>query len=193
MLKRQIIYIEVSAMSGKNDRIILAVMVVIGILAIAFAGAAAGIGAFVYLGQPGVSPTPAPTPSPVPTATPAPAADPAEAQNPFSMDRLITNKAERTYTLIIGLAENAAPVDMTKVTAQIVAGGETYPAWDYRHSGHSWSLGSNGDTVLDRGEVFTMVIYAPQAGLPLKTTSSVKLVLLNEGVPVFDISGVTAV
>jgi hypothetical protein len=180
-------------MSGKNDRIILAVMVAIGVVAIAFAGAVAGIGAFIYFGEPGASPTPAPTASPAPTSTPAPTVAPAEAKSPFYMDRMISNKGERTYTLILGLADNAAPVDMNKVTAQIVAGSETYPAWDYRHAEHSWSLGSNGDAILDHGEIFTMVIYAPQAGLPLKTSGSVKLVLLNDGVPVFTINGVTPV
>jgi hypothetical protein len=193
MQKRLIIFIEVSAMSGKNDRIILAAMVAIGIVAIAFAGAAAGIGAFVYFGEPGASPTPAATVSPAPSSTPAPTAAPAEGKNPFYIDSMKTDKGQRIYTLNIGLAADAAPVDMTKVTAQIVAGDETYPAWDYRHAEHSWSLGSNGDAILDHGEIFTMVIYAPQAGLPLKTSGSVKLVLLNDGVPVFTINGVTPV
>ncbi len=180
-------------MSGKNDRIILGAMIAIGVLAIAFAGAAAGIGAFVYFGQPAASPTPVPSPTQMPTSTPAPTAAPAGGKNPFSMDRMISNKAERTYSLILGLSENAAPVDMAKVTAQIVADGQTYPAWDYRHSDHSWSLGSNGDTILDHGEVFTMVVYTPQAGLPLTTNTPVTIVLLNDGVPVFTINGVTPV
>jgi hypothetical protein len=179
-------------MSGKNDRIILGAMVVIGVIAIAFAGAAAGIGAFVYF-SPTASPTPAPTVTPAPIVTPVPTTAPAEAKNPFSMDRLVSNKAERTYTLILGLADDAAPVDMTKVTAQIVAGNETYPAWDYYHSEHSWSMGSNGDAILHAGEVFTMSIYAPQAGLPLKTSSPVKIVVLNDGEPVTTINGVAPV
>lgn len=174
-------------MSGKNDRLILACMAILGVAAIALAGAAAGIGAFVYFGRPAASPAPSPT------STPAPTPVPADGQCPFSMDRMISNNAERTYTLILKLADNAAPVDMTKITAQIIAGRETYPAWDYRHSGHGWSPGSNGDAILDRGEIFTMVIYAPQAGLPMEMTGTVRLVLLNEGEPVFTINGVTPV
>jgi hypothetical protein len=179
-------------MSGKNDRIILAGMIVIGVIAIAFAGAAAGIGAFIYMGEPGASPTPAPTISPAPTLTPMPTASPPEAQNPFYMDNLVSSKGTRTYKLQFALAEGAAPVDMNKVTAEIISGDQTYPAWDYRHAEHSWSLGSNGDDILDRGEIFTMVIYTPQAGLPLTASSPVKLVLLTDSVPVLSLN-VTAV
>ena len=84
------------------------------------------------------------------------------------------------------------PGDMSKVTAEIISGGNTYPAWDYLHAEHSWSLGSNGDTFLDRGETFTMNIYTPQAGLPLGRQLPVKLVLLTDSMPVFSIN-VTAV
>jgi hypothetical protein len=179
-------------MSGKNDRIILAGMIVVGVIAIAFAGAAAGIGAFIYLGEPAASPTPVPTSSPGPASTPAPTAGPQEAQNPFYMDNLVSDRGGRTYTLQVALAQGASPVDMTKVTAEIVAGDQTYPAWDYSHAEHRWSLGSNGDTFLERGETFTMIVYAPQAGLPLTASSPVKLVLLTDSMPVFSIN-VTAV
>src|SRR5262249_30594338 len=156
-------------------------MVAVGVIAIAFAGAAAGIGAFVYF-SPAASPTPAPTASPAPISTPAPTTAPAEGKNPFALDSLESHKDKRTYELHIRLADDAAPVDMTKVTAQLIAGDETYPAWDYRHAEHSWSMGSNGDDVLESGEVFNMVIYTPQAGLPLKAPSPVKLILLYDGV-----------
>jgi hypothetical protein len=179
-------------MSGKNDRIILAGMIVIGVIAIAFAGAAAGIGAFIYMGEPGVSPTPAPTASPLPTVTPDPTASPSETQNPFYMDNLISDRGARTYKLQFALAQGAAPVDMNKVTAEIISGDQTYPAWDYRHAEHSWSMGSNGDAILERGETFTMNIYVPQAGLPMGVSSPVKLVLLVDSVPVLSLN-VTAV
>ncbi len=48
-------------MSGKNDRIILAGMIVLGVIFIALVGAAIGIGTFIYMGGPTASPTPAPT------------------------------------------------------------------------------------------------------------------------------------
>jgi hypothetical protein len=179
-------------MSGKNDRIILAGMIALGVIAIAIVGAIVGIGAFIYFGEPAASPTPAPTPSPAPTSTPAPTAVPREARNPFYMDRLISDRGARTYTLMVALAPGAASVDMSKVTAEIIAGSQTYPAWDYRHAEHSWSLGSNGDMILDRGETFTMVVYTPQAGLPLNAASPVKLVLLSDSMPVFSLN-VTAV
>jgi hypothetical protein len=179
-------------MSGKNDRFILFGMIALGVIAIAVMGAAFGIGAFIYMNEPAASPTPGPTPSPAPTPAPTPTLLPAEAQNPFYMDRLISDRGGRTYTLIVALAQGSAPVDMTRVTAEIIAGGQTYPAWDYRHAEHSWSLGSNGDAILERGETFTMVIYTPQAGLPLTASSPVKLVLLSDSMPVFSIN-VTAV
>ena len=177
-------------MSGKNDRIILAGMIALGVIAIAITGAIVGIGTFVYFSEPVASPTPAP--SLAPTSTPAPTAVPSETQNPFYMDRLVSDRGERTYTLQFALARGAAPVDMSKVTAEIIAGDQTYPAWDYRHAEHSWSMGSNGDSILERGETFTMVIYTPQAGLPLTASSPVKLVLLTDSVPVFSLN-VTAV
>jgi hypothetical protein len=179
-------------MSGKNDRMILAGMIVLGVIAIAIAGAIVGIGAFIYLGESVASPTPAPTPTPAPISTPVPTAGPSEAQNPFYMDRLISDRGARTYTLIVALDEGAASVDMSKVTAEIIAGSQTYPAWDYRNAEHSWSHGSDGDAILERGETFTLVIYAPQAGLPLDASSLVKLVLLSDSMPVFSIN-VTAV
>jgi hypothetical protein len=179
-------------MSGKNDRIILAGMIALGVVVIAVIGAILGIGAFIYFGEPAASPTPVPTELPAQTSTPAPTAVPPEAQNPFYMDSLISDRGDRTYTLLIALAQGASAVDMSKVTAVIVDGDRTYPAWDYRHAEHSWSMGSNGDTFLERGETFHMVIYAPQAGLPLTASSPVKLTLLTEGMPAFSIN-VTAV
>jgi hypothetical protein len=179
-------------MSGKNDRMILAGMIVLGVIGIASAGAIVGMGAFIYLGESVASATPGPTRAPAPISTPVPTAGPSEAQNPFYMDRLISDRGARTYTLIVALDEGAASVDMSKVTAEIIAGSQTYPAWDYRHAEHSWSLGSNGDMILDRGETFTMVVYTPQAGLPLNAASPVKLVLLSDSMPVFSLN-VTAV
>ncbi len=81
-----------------------------------------------------------------------PTTAPAVGQNPFYIDKLITDRAERTYTLQVALAEGAQPVDMKKVTAELISGNNTYPAWDYFHAGHSWSMGSNGDSFLDHGE-----------------------------------------
>jgi hypothetical protein len=179
-------------MSGKNDRIILAGMIVLGVIAIAVAGAALGIGAYVYMGGPAASPSPSPSPTPAPTPAPEPTIAPAEGQNPFYVDNLISDSGGRTYKLQVALAGGAAPVDMSRVTAEIVADGQTYPAWDYQHADHSWSLGSNGDALLERGETFTMIIYAPQAGLPMGSGSPVKLVLLTDSVPVFSLN-VTAV
>jgi hypothetical protein len=192
MLRRQITRIKVSAMSGKNDRFILAGMIAIGVVAIAIMGAAFGIGAFIYLSEPEASPTPAPTPAPAPTSTPAPTIAPVEEKNPFDMDSLVSNRADRTYTLKVRLADGSESVDMSKVTAEIIAGDRTYPAWDYLHAGHSWNMGSNGDTFLDSWETFTMVIYTPQAGLPMDASSPVKLVLLSDYVPAFSVN-VTAV
>jgi hypothetical protein len=175
-------------MSGKNDRFILAGMIALGVVAIAITGAVIGIGAFIYFGEPAASPTPVPTSSPAPTATPAPTAIPSETENPFYLDNLVSDRGGRTYTLQFALAQGAAPVDMNKVTAVIVAVDQTYPAWDYRHAEHRWGLGSNGDAFLERGETFTMIISAPQAGLPLTASSPVKLILLTEGAPVFSIN-----
>ena len=177
-------------MSGKNDRIILAGMIALGVVAIAITGAIAGIGTYIYFSEPEASPTPAPTPAPTPT--PVPTAVPPEGQNPFNIDSLISDRGGRTYTIQIELADRAAPVDMSKVTAEIIAGDQTYPAWDYRHSDHSWSMGSNGDALLEHWETFKMIVYTPQAGLPLTASSPVKLVLLTDSVPVFSIN-VTAV
>jgi hypothetical protein len=179
-------------MSGKNDRYILAGMIALGVVAIAVMGAAFGIGAFVYFSEPSVSPTPSPTPAPTSVPTQEPTVVPVESKDPFNIDSIISNRADRTYTLKVALAPGVASVDMSKVTAEIIAGGNTYPAWDYYHAGHSWSLGSNGDTLLDSWETFTMVIYTPQAGLPLDASSPVKLVLLTDYAPVFSIN-VTAV
>ena len=78
-------------MSRKNDRI-TARTIVLGVVAIAVAGAALGIGAFIYMSGPAASPTPAPTPSPAPTATPVPTVAPAEGQNPFNLDNLISDR-----------------------------------------------------------------------------------------------------
>ncbi len=175
-------------MSGKNDRIILAGMVAFGIAFIALVGATAGIGTFVYFSEPAASSTP----SPAPTTDPTPTGQPSEAKSPFAMDHMISDRSQRTYTLFIKLADSSVPIDMKKVTAEIIAGNQTYPAWDYRHAEYSWSAGSD-DMILDQREVFTMIIFTPQAGLPLRTKSPVKLVLLNDGVPVFSILGVTAV
>jgi|AGTN01.3.fsa_nt_gi hypothetical protein len=175
-------------MSGKNDRIILAGMVAFGVAFIALVGATAGIGTFVYFSEPVASSTP----SPAPTTDPTPTGHPSEAKSPFAMDRLVSDRSQRTYTLIIALADSSAPVDMKKVTAEIIAGNQTYPAWDYRHAEYSWNAGSDDDMILEQREVFTMIIFTPQAGLPLRTESPVKLVLLNDGVPVFSVLGVTA-
>jgi hypothetical protein len=180
-------------MSGKNDRIILAGMIVLGVIFIALVGAAIGIGTFIYLGGPTATPTPAPTSTPAPSATPVPTTAPAVGQNPFYIDRLITDRAERTYTLQVALADGAQPVDMSKVSAELISGNETYPAWDYFHTGHSWSMGSDGDAFLDHGERFTMNIYAPQAGLPWETEAPVKMILLVDSVPVFTFPYVAAV
>jgi hypothetical protein len=179
-------------MSGKNDRIILAGMIALGVVVIAVIGAIAGIGTYIYFGEPGTSPTPVPAPSPAPTSTPVPTASPSEAHNPFDMGSLVSDRGSRTYTLQIDLADGAAPVNMTKVTAEIVADNQTYPAWDYRHAEHSWSMGSNGDALLEPWETFKMIVYTPQAGLPLTASSPVKLILLIDSVPVFSIN-VTAV
>ena len=180
-------------MSGKNDRIILAGMIVLGVIAIAVAGAAIGIGTFIYVGGPTATPTPTSTSTPAPTTTPVPTTAPAAGQNPFNIDKLITDRGDRTYTLQVALAESAEPVDMSKVTAEIISGNDTYPAWDYFHTGHSWSMGSNGDAFLDHGESFTMNIYAPQAGLPWDSEAPVKLILLVDSVPVFTFNYVAAV
>jgi hypothetical protein len=172
-------------MSGKNDGVILAGMIVLGVIFIALAGAAIGIGTFIYVGGPTATPTPAPTATPAPVATPVPTTAPAAGQNPFNIDKLITDRAERTYTLQLTLAEGAQPVDMSKVTAELISGNNTYPAWDYFHTGHSWSLGSDGDKFLDHGETSTMNIYAPRAGLPWDGEAPVKMLLLIDSVPVF--------
>lgn len=169
-------------MSGKNDRFILGGLIAIAVIAVIGAAAVYGIGAYVYINDQTASPTPTPTPAPTPTVAPTPTAIPASAQDPFSVDRVISDKGARTYTVIVSLAQGSAPVDMTNMTAEIVADGNTYPAWDYLHSEYYWSAGSNGDMILDGGETFTFVIYAPQAGVPLGITTPTQLVLLYDGV-----------
>lgn len=179
-------------MSGKNDRIILGGLIALAVIAVIGSAAIYGIGAFIYMNEPAATPTPAATATPTLLPTQTPKAAPPDSQSPFSMDRLISDKGGRTYTLIIALASDAAPVDMSKVTATITADGQTYPAWDYRHAEHTWSANANGNMLLERGETFTMIVYAPQAGVPLFSSSPARLVLLNDGLPVFTIN-VTAV
>ena len=175
-------------MGGKNDKVILGLMVAIGVVAIASAATAFGIGAFFYANAPSAAPTPAPSATPAPTPTIVPSAS-----DPFYLDRVISDRGARTYTLIMTLAPGAAPVDISKVTAEIVADGQTYPAWDYRHSWYGWSAGSDGDLSLEPGETLTMTIYTPQAGLPLDASSPVRIILLVDGVPACTIDYVVAV
>jgi hypothetical protein len=184
---------EVSAMSGKNDRIILGGLIAIAVLAIAGAAAAFGYGAFVYMNGPTATPTPAPASTPAPTLAPTPTAAPSGAGAPFSMDTIKSNRADRTYEVDIGLTPGAEAIDVRRITALLQSEGISYPAWDFGHSEHRWSANADGDTLLDAGETFTLIVYAPQAGLPFGTDSPVKIALLMDAAPVCTSGELTAV
>lgn len=174
-------------MSGKNDRIILSSLIAIAVIAVAGAAAAFGYGAYVFAnGQP-----PAPTPTATPAPTPAPTSPPAVAGDPFSIT-IISDRAGRTYQVTLGLADDAEPIDVRRVAAELRSAGQAYPAWDFGHGEGRWSKSADGDTVLDRGEAFTLTISAPQAGLPFGTTAPVQIVLHVDGAPA-STTNVTAV
>ncbi len=174
-------------MSGKNDRLILGALIAIAVIAVAGAAAAFGYGAYVFAnGQP---PAPAPTATPAPT--PAPTALPAVAGDPFSIT-IISDRASRTYQVTLGLADDADPIDVRRVAAELRSGNLTYPAWNFGYGEGRWSKSADSDTVLDQGEAFTLTINAPQAGLPFGTTAPVQIVLLVDGAPV-STTNVTAV
>ncbi len=168
-------------MSRKNDKIIVFGMMAIGILVMAGIVAILGLGVYVYTGE-------KPSPAPVPTLTPSPAATAipaADLNHTFNVRNVLVDRGGRTYTMNIELNQGAAPVDMSRLTVQVVADGETYDAWDYYHGEHS-STG-NSDVILDEGETFTLTLYMPQAGVPLHTKGMMKIILLVDGQTAYSI------
>ncbi len=162
-------------MSKKNDKIIVFGMIAIGIFAMAGMVAVLGIGAYVYTSD-RPSPTPAPTPTPAPVSSPTPAPD---LTHTFSVKKVLSDGAGRTYTLFIELEPGATAVDMSHLTVQVLADGKTYNAWDFYHGEHS-STG-NGDVILNEGETFTLTLFLPQAKIPLPTGPTMQIALLVDG------------
>jgi hypothetical protein len=162
-------------MSGKNDRIIVFGMIMVGVFAIVGMVAILGIGTYIYTSEK-PSPTPAPTPTAVPVATATPVTD---LNKTFDIKKVLSDEASRTYTLDIGLKPGATPVDMRKVTIHVVADGKDYNVWDFYHGEHS--LTGNGDAILGEGETFTLTIYLPQADVPLHAGKLMQIILLVDG------------
>ncbi|MGA9140190.1 MAG: hypothetical protein WBZ29_08200 [Methanocella sp.] len=162
-------------MRRKNDKIIVFGMIAVGVLAMVGVVAILGIGTYVYTSEK-PSPTPAPTPTAVPVATAMPVTD---LNKTFEIKKVLSDGASRTYTLDIGLKPGVAPVDMSKVTVQVVADGKAYDVWDFSHGEHI-STG-NGDVILSEGETFTLTIYLPQAKVPLQTDPLLQVIILVNG------------